>query len=163
VRSLTAAVAVTHDGGAWTVRPANGSAVRSHGLILTALPVETRANLLRLTCEPCLAEMAVLAGPSGLTAPGGVWSPGADDIQTGAALLLAQVSSRLASLVAQYQVHRRKYGQPVFQHPAAMSSVSVPGPLVFAGDAFGAGRMEGAALSGLAAAAHVSQPVRGTQ
>lgn len=214
VRSQTAAVAVTHDQGAWTVRLADGSAVRGRGLILTspvpqslalldagsiALPTDMRADLARLTYEPCLAVMAVLTGPSGLAVPGGVWFPGepvawladnrvkrisqddtaaacitvhagpafsrahADDIQTGAALLLAHVSSHLGSPVAHSQAHRWKYSRPVFRYHAAMSSVSVPGPLVFAGDAFGAGRVEGAALSGLAAAAHTSQQVRSTQ
>jgi len=86
-----------------------------------------------------------------------------DDIQAGAARLLAHVSSRLASPVAHYQAHRWKYSQPASRHPEAISSVAAPGPLVFAGDAFGDGRMEGAALSGLAAAAHISQQIRNTQ
>ena len=214
VRSQTTAVAVAHDGGAWSVRLADGSAVKGRALVLTppvpqslalldagsvALPADTRTDLARLVYEPCLAVMAVLSGPSGLAVPAGIWFPGepvawladntlkrigddgtaaacitvhagpafsrahADDIQKGAALVLAHVASHLASPVAHYVAHRWTYSQPAFRHQAAMASVSVPGPLVFAGDAFGAGRVEGAALSGLAAAAHILQHVRSTQ
>ncbi len=214
VRRQATVTAIAHHDGAWTVRLADGSAVRSRGLMLTppvpqslalldagsvVLPASMRAELARLTYEPCLAVMAMLAGPSGIAAPGGIWFPGepvawladntlkgigaddtgaacitvhagpafsrahTDDIQTGAALLLDHVSSWLASPPVHSQAHLWRYSQPAFRHPGPVASVSSPGPLVFAGDGFGAGRVEGAAVSGLAAATQLWQQIRSTQ
>jgi renalase len=155
---------------------------------------EASAALLRLAYEPCLAVLAVLDGPSGLQAPGGVWFPGEpvawvadnavkgigaadspasitihagpafsreflDDPSAGAARLIEHVSPMLASGVRHSLAHRWRYSRPVAEHPQPALMVSVPGPLAFAGDAFGAGRMEGAAISGLAAATFISSQV----
>lgn len=66
--------------------------------------------------------------------------------------LLAAAQPWLGEMPLSYQVHRWRYSQPVVTHPERCLCVPTPGPLVFAGDAFGGPRVEGAALSGWAAA-----------
>jgi predicted NAD/FAD-dependent oxidoreductase len=58
----------------------------------------------------------------------------------------------IGSEVVETVVHGWRYSQPVTTHPRRSVLVPEPVPLVFAGDAFGGPRVEGAALSGLAAA-----------
>lgn len=66
--------------------------------------------------------------------------------------LLHAASDWLRAPVKRWQVHRWRYSQPVVPHPEACLFTDTPAPLVFAGDAFGAPRVEGAFLSGRAAA-----------
>lgn len=51
-----------------------------------------------------------------------------------------------------HQLKRWRYAQPVHTHPAPALAVLEDPPLIVAGDGFGAGRLEGAARSGWAAA-----------
>lgn len=67
-------------------------------------------------------------------------------------VLLGMAHDWLAANVLDSQVHFWRYAQPVRTYPRPCLYVSEPAPLVFAGDAFGGPRIEGAALSGLAAA-----------
>lgn len=54
--------------------------------------------------------------------------------------------------VLSYQIHRWRYSQVETPHPATMLITDSPAPIAFAGDAFGGAKVEGAALSGMAAA-----------
>jgi hypothetical protein len=70
-------------------------------------------------------------------------------------LVLEAASDWLGAKVLTYQVQRWRYSRPTHLHPAPFLSVAGAPPLVFAGDAFAGPRVEGAALSGLAAADHL--------
>ena len=68
------------------------------------------------------------------------------------ATLLAAAAPWLVSVPVQTKLHRWRYSLPLRVHPERCVVVREPAPLVFAGDAFGGPRVEGAALSGLAVA-----------
>lgn len=61
-----------------------------------------------------------------------------------------------SSKVETWQVKRWRYSKPIVTHAASCLAASTMPPLVFAGDAFGGARVEGAALSGLAAAREIT-------
>jgi len=67
--------------------------------------------------------------------------------------------------VENWQVKRWRYSKPAVMHAERFLAVRTPPPLVFAGDAFGDARVEGATLSGLAAAREIAsliaQPAQG--
>jgi renalase len=66
--------------------------------------------------------------------------------------LLQAANDWLRVPVRRWHVHRWRYSQPVVTHPDACLFTTQPAPLAFAGDAFGSARLEGAFLSGRAAA-----------
>lgn len=75
---------------------------------------------------------------------------------------------RAADLAAQpidgqVQVQRWRYARPTTIHPEACLVADGRPPLVFAGDAFGSAKVEGAALSGTAAAKAVATLLDGTE
>jgi len=65
--------------------------------------------------------------------------------------LAEAVQKWLGSAVKTVQLHRWRYAAPKVVHPERCLILNEPGSLVFAGDAFAGPRVEGAALSGLAA------------
>lgn len=69
------------------------------------------------------------------------------------AALLAAASPWLGGALVKTQLHRWRYSQPLRAHAARCVTLRLPGLLAFAGDGFGSPRVEGAALSGLAAGA----------
>jgi predicted NAD/FAD-dependent oxidoreductase len=74
-----------------------------------------------------------------------------------AALLLGAAAPWIGVRVKTHQIHRWRYSQPTRTHDAPCLLVEGPPPLVFAGDAFAGPKIEGAALSGLAAAEALSR------
>lgn len=66
--------------------------------------------------------------------------------------LLHAAKEWLRAPIKRWDVHRWRYSQPRVLHPEACLVVHDGAPLVFAGDAFGSPRVEGAAMSGLQAA-----------
>ena len=73
------------------------------------------------------------------------------------ATLLAAAAPWLDSVPVQTQLHRWRYSLPLRVHPERCVVVRETAPLAFAGDAFGGPRVEGAALSGLAAGAALAK------
>ncbi|MBD3402899.1 NAD(P)-binding protein [candidate division GN15 bacterium] len=73
--------------------------------------------------------------------------------------VLREMIGRLTEWLPQeplgYRVHRWRYSQPEMIHDERCLAPAEPGRLVFAGDAFGGPKIEGAALSGLAVADHI--------
>jgi predicted NAD/FAD-dependent oxidoreductase len=59
--------------------------------------------------------------------------------------------------VAEWKLHRWRFAQPRTLYPDRYAASESPGPLVLAGDAFAGPRVEGAWLSGIAAAAWLRQ------
>ena len=66
--------------------------------------------------------------------------------------LLKAADSWLGSKVLDYQIHRWRYSQVAVSYAEPYLALAEPGPLVLAGDGFVTGKIEGAFLSGLAAA-----------
>lgn len=65
------------------------------------------------------------------------------------------VSKCIRSRILQAQVHKWHYCKPVRVYPEPCLAVPGSWPMIFAGDAFGASLIEGAVLSGVAAAHHI--------
>jgi hypothetical protein len=82
-----------------------------------------------------------------------------EDVVTAA--LLAVAAPWLGSVPVQTQLHRWRYSQPLRVYPERCLVLREPALLVFAGDAFGGPRVEGAALSGLAAGAALAEWLSG--
>ena len=78
-----------------------------------------------------------------------------DDATRTAGFLLQKAAPWLGARVKHFQTHRWRFSQPTHIHNEPALSVRCPEQLVFAGDAFGGPRVEGATLSGLGAGACV--------
>ncbi len=186
--------------GRWSAETKTGAQVRSRSVILTppvpqslaiidaggmALQAESRARLAAIEYERCLTVMAVLAGPSRLSPPGGLAPAGGpiawiadnqlkgistepavtihathafslehwdDDRQESGRRLLDAAGEWLGARVTTFQVHGWRYSRPMRIDDDPCVVVHRSPDLVLAGDAFAGARVEGAALSGWAAA-----------
>jgi renalase len=145
-----------------------------------------REALGRIEYERCLALMAILEEAAGLPEPGARQLPGGEPVSwaadnsrkglTGVANAITihagpefslknwdRPAEEVAAVLldgykaSAWKLHRWKYAKPSVPHPEACFAVTAPCPLVLAGDAFGEARMEGAALSGLAAAERLQE------
>ena len=76
---------------------------------------------------------------------------GSDDREI-VSLLMSAAAPWVSEPISDVHVHRWRYARPSALHPDRCLAISEPLPLAFAGDAFGEPRVEGAALSGMAAA-----------
>ena len=79
-----------------------------------------------------------------------------DEPEAVAAELIEAARDHLAAGVDSWQLHRWRYGVPVLRHPEPFLKLTKE-PIYFAGDAFGGPNVEGAALSGLAAAERIRE------
>ena len=201
VRTASQVAALTHDAESWKVTLVDGSELVADVVLATAPVPQTIALLEKgdvvltssdaaalnaIAYDPCIALMAVLDGPSGLTEPGAVdpvegpidwmadnqlkgissvpavtihatpefsraqWDE-SDEAITGALLAAARLDA--AVVAGSVQIQRWLYARPSVEHPERFLRLSDMPLFVCAGDAFGGAKVEGAALSGAAAAA----------
>jgi predicted NAD/FAD-dependent oxidoreductase len=143
-----------------------------------------RTALERIDYERCLALMAIVENSVQLPAPGAKQMENGEPVswvadnqqkgisQTGQSLTIhagpqfslenwdRDADSVAAKLLNGYRatawkLHRWKYSKPTVLHEGRFFRLQTSAPIVLAGDAFGEPRVEGAALSGLAAAAEL--------
>jgi renalase len=195
--------ALAHDSESWKVTLVYGSELFADVVLATAPVPQTLALLENgdvvltsndvaalnaIAYDPCIALMAALDGPSGLSEPGAVdpvdgpidWmadnqlkgiSPvpavtihatpdfsraqwdASDEAITEALLTAARLDA--AVVAGSVQIQRWRYARPSVEHPERFLRLSDMAPFVFAGDAFGGAKVEGAALSGAAAAREI--------
>jgi len=116
------------------------------GLRLSGEPIRWIADNARKGISPGGHAVTIQAGPE--------FSRtffDADDFAVSQALLEA-AAEWLPGRNQPCQVHRWRYSRPLVVHPKSYFMLDDPAPLVFAGDGFHGSKIEGAALSGLAAA-----------
>lgn len=83
------------------------------------------------------------------------------DLQAaGEALLSAAGAWIQPARVLDWHIHRWRYSLAYQRHPEAFWRAGTPAPLLFGGDGFGIGNVEGAFLSGLAMAGHVLEVLK---
>ena len=112
-------------------------------------PVWWLADNRRKGISPSAHAITIHGGPQFSAAH---WDRTDDEVESA---LIERVHHFLRSRVHSVQTRRWQYSQPVEPHTEPCLVAFANPPLVFAGDAFGGAKVEGAALSGLAAAAHV--------
>jgi predicted NAD/FAD-dependent oxidoreductase len=83
-----------------------------------------------------------------------------DEVITEALLDAAQLESSV--LPGSIQIQRWRYARPSVEHPERFLQLSGVPPFVCAGDAFGGAKVEGAALSGAAAAEAIENALGGS-
>lgn len=126
---------------------AGESAIPPPGFVrLAAEPLESLADNRQKGLAGEATGVTILAAPAFSLAH---WETPQEET---ARLLLEAAAPWLGSPVTHWRYHRWRYSQPVKPFPASCYGLPGDPPLVLAGDAFGGPRVEGAYLSGLAAA-----------
>jgi predicted NAD/FAD-dependent oxidoreductase len=192
---------ISLEGSRWKTEFESGGSITSSAVVITSpvpqslamldqggfeAPVDLRARLEAIEYERCIAVLAVLDGPGGMQAPGGMafaegplaWladnqlkgiSPvpcvtlhashafslehwDADRKAVGA-MLLEAAAPWIRSGVKEFQTHGWLYSKPMRLHEDSCAVLHNEPPLLLAGDAFAGPKVEGAAVSGMAAAA----------
>ncbi len=167
--------------GHWTLQTDFGETILADALIITSPVPQTLAMLDRaipelddVAYDRCLALMAILEAPQDFKVDGERIAWVADNHRRGISPLAnsvtihsgpqfssdnweinaEEVAQRMLGNVAAtaWKLHRWKYAKPTTQYKDNCFEVASSAPLLLAGDAFGGPRVEGAALSGLAAA-----------
>jgi renalase len=75
------------------------------------------------------------------------------DLEEVKAMLIEAATTALACEIVEAQVHRWRYALPLTTAEEPCLTLAGPAPIILAGDGFGGPRIEGAFLSGMAAAA----------
>lgn len=119
------------------------------GVQIDAEPIRWIADNTRKGISPA-AHAVTIHGAAGFSRDH--WDM--DRTAAGQLLLDAAAPWLGAAKVLNFQVHGWRYSQPSSAYPARCLAFDAP-PLALAGDVFGGPRVEGAALSGLAAADHL--------
>ena len=121
------------------------------GVKLAGEPLDWVGDNTQKGISPAAPAVTIHAGPQFSRAH---WETESAEV---ARLLLAAAAPWIGAAARETQVHRWRYSQPIVTRPEPCLVAPGPPPLVCAGDAFGGPRVEGAALSGLAAADAVKQ------
>lgn len=96
--------------------------------------------------SPSVGAITIHAGPEFSQAH---WNDADDSIMN---TLIQAAGNWISQNVTSYRIVRWQYSKPLWIHSEPCLAIDMPEPLVFVGDAFAGPRVEGAALSGLAAA-----------
>jgi predicted NAD/FAD-dependent oxidoreductase len=118
----------------------------SGGMYGSGEPIDWLADNYRKGISPDGHTVTIHAGPGFSLRH---WDDPAEDVFR---RLMDPVEPVLGADVRGSQMHRWRYSKPLVVYPERFFRVEAPAPLLLAGDAFGGPRVEGAALSGLAAA-----------
>jgi renalase len=116
------------------------------GLWPLGAPIDWLADNYLKGVSACPGSFTIHAGPEFSQSH---WN---SDDETICRLLLATAEPWIGSPMKNYRIHRWQYSKPRWIYPDPCLGIKTSTPIVFAGDAFAGPRIEGAALSGLAAA-----------
>lgn len=119
------------------------------GLKLSSEPLAWIADNRHKGISPRAWGVTIHAGP---TFSRTHWETDDDSV---ARLVLEAADKWIRSKVCGVEIHRWRYSKPTWVCPDSCLFVPGPPPLVFAGDAFGGPRVEGATLSGFSAASRL--------
>ncbi|MGE0103338.1 MAG: NAD(P)/FAD-dependent oxidoreductase [Blastocatellales bacterium] len=119
------------------------------GIRFDSGPISWMADNSRKGISPTVPSITIHASPEFSRTH---WDTPPEDV---AIMLFEAAEKFINSEIGTYQLHRWRYSQPVDVYPEPCLAVDGAPPLIFAGDAFGGPKVEGAAISGMEAAQKV--------